>query len=185
MRGAPRAANASACEIASDGLTADAGGEFIAGSPAANLATGGRSGSPVVQAQTPVRALVRQQADTSFASLSRRRADLASAHFGLIFVMKPAQTDANPVSSHSNAGGLGFAVPKRLLAHAVDRNTVKRVAREAWRLAAWGSVPRPILAMVKLRSLDPGWKAMPASAWKKAMRVELDALVGRLVRRLA
>ena len=81
-------------------------------------------------------------------------------------------------------GRLGFSVPKRQLARAVDRNMLKRVAREAWRHARWGSIRRPCAAMLKLRRTDAQWKSTPRGALKKAWRAELDALFERLVARL-
>jgi ribonuclease P protein component len=81
-------------------------------------------------------------------------------------------------------GRLGFSVPKRQLARAVDRNMVKRVAREAWRHARWGSIQRPCATMLKLRRADAQWKSTPRGALKKALRVELDALFERLIARL-
>lgn len=117
--------------------------------------------------------MVRRQANSSFAPLARRRADLVSAHFGIIC----AASGSAPAGAR-----LGFAVPKRLLPRAVDRNAVKRVAREAWRLAAWGTRERPAVAMIRLHRLDAAWKSMPAATRKKAWRAELDALVARLLR---
>ncbi len=83
------------------------------------------------------------------------------------------------------AGRLGFSVPKRQLARAVDRNALKRVAREAWRHARWGSIRPPCAAMLKLRRTEAQWKSTPRGALKKAWRVELDALFERLVASLS
>lgn len=80
-------------------------------------------------------------------------------------------------------GKLGFSVPKRLLRRAVDRNALKRVAREAWRHARWNGVARPA-AMIKLRRVEPQWKTTSRSALRKAWRGELDELIRRLVSRL-
>ncbi len=78
-----------------------------------------------------------------------------------------------------------MAVPKRQLKRAVDRNALRRVAREAWRLAPWGDTVRPQVLMVKLRRADPDWKTAGRAALKKAWRAELDELFSRLRRRLA
>jgi RNase P protein component len=129
--------------------------------------------------------MVRQAADTPFAALARRRADLASAHFALAYVVTLAPPGTRPLGRRFAAPRLGFAVPKRQLALAVDRNALKRVAREAWRLAPWGDAARPALAMIKLRRSDPEWREMPAARLKKVWRAELDELVARLVRRMA
>lgn len=77
-----------------------------------------------------------------------------------------------------------MAVPKRHLKRAVDRNALKRVAREAWRLAPWGDCPVPQVVMVKLRRSEPDWKSTSRPALKKAWRAELDELFLRLRRRI-
>jgi len=148
--------------------------------------------------------MVRHQADASFAALARRRADLTSAHFGLVYVMAPVHPEPKP--RPQAAGRLGFSVPKRQLSRAVDRNALKRVAREAWRLAPWPpALPaqgpgagspldaspsaawplRPHLAMLRLRRAEQQWKSMPRSAVRKAWRAELDELIARLTHRLS
>ncbi|MFP5462526.1 MAG: ribonuclease P protein component [Gammaproteobacteria bacterium] len=124
----------------------------------------------------------RQRIDASLAALARRRADLSSAHFGLAFMMTEA--DGFVASAHQAKGRLGMSVPKRQLKLAVDRNALKRVAREAWRLAPWGELPRPQVVMVKLRRSEAQWKTMGRAALKKAWRAELDELFSRLRRRV-
>lgn len=127
--------------------------------------------------------MARQRIDASLAALARRRADLSSAHFGLAFLMTEAGGVGTPaVHAH---GRLGMAVPKRQLKHAVDRNALRRVAREAWRLAPWGDCARPRVVLVKLRRAEPEWKTAGRAALKKAWRAELDELFSRLRRRLA
>lgn len=82
---------------------------------------------------------------------------------------------------------LAISVPKRQLRRAVDRNMMKRVAREAWRLADWSSQQScspGLQAMLKLRRAEPEWKTMGRAALKKAWRLEIDALVVQLQRRL-
>lgn len=124
----------------------------------------------------------RQRVDTSLAALARRRADLSSAHFGLAFMMTEA--DGLVTSIHQAKGRLGMSVPKRQLKLAVDRNALKRVAREAWRLAPWDGLPRPQVVMVKLRRSESQWKTTGRAALKKAWRAELDELFARLRRRV-
>lgn len=124
----------------------------------------------------------RQRIDASLAALARRRADLSSAHFGLAFMMTEA--DGFVASAHQAKGRLGMSVPKRQLKLAVDRNALKRVAREAWRLAPWGELPRPQVVMVKLRRSEAHWKTTSRAALKKAWRAELDELFSRLRRRV-
>ena len=133
--------------------------------------------------------------DVSFAALSRRRPDLTSTHFGLAFVTgvrrtipDPALLPADAKACSSNPPNppqpaLGFAVPKRLVKGAVERNALKRVAREAWRAAAWSARHQPVRALVKLRRAQVDWKQMPMTTLKKVWRAELDELLARLDRR--
>jgi ribonuclease P protein component len=126
--------------------------------------------------------LGRQSVDPVFASLARRRPDLSSAHFGLSYLVAE---DVEPRSAQPQSRGrLGFSVPKRLLARAVDRNALKRVAREAWRHASWSGIVCPGAAMIKLRRVEPEWRKTPRSALKKAWRSELDELIRRLAARV-
>jgi len=71
------------------------------------------------------------------ASLLRTRPVATGEHFNVHCKLLPA-----------GSGVLLMAVPKRLLARAVDRNLVRRLAREAWRAAALHRLP--MAAMVKL-----------------------------------
>lgn len=119
--------------------------------------------------------MARQRGDATLAALARRRADLSSPHFGLAFQM--------PQAGDASACRLAVSVPKRQLKRAVDRNALKRVAREAWRLAPWGEAVRPQTVMLKLRRAEPEWKTTGRSALKKAWRAELDELFLRLWRR--
>jgi hypothetical protein len=67
-----------------------------------------------------------------------------------------------------------MSVPRRLLRRAVDRNTVRRVAREAFRsvrLRARGSA-----LMLKLRRLPEGYEQASQRARKTRWRAELDQL---------
>ncbi|MBN9428167.1 MAG: ribonuclease P protein component [Burkholderiales bacterium] len=107
----------------------------------------------------------------------------------------------------AGSGVLLMAVPKRLLARAVDRNLVRRLAREAWRGA--GLHRQPLAAMVKLArrpaclarsrvtaaaarrgaaSTRAAGKATLAGAGrrsnKKQLRAELDQLLATVCRRL-
>ena len=129
--------------------------------------------------------MVRQAAATPFAALARRRADLVSAHFALAFVVTLVPPGTRPLGRRFASPRLGFAVPRRQLALAVDRNALKRVAREAWRLQAWPEPGRPDVAMIKLRSRSPLWPSMPRGALKRAWRTEIDTLIRRAIARSA
>ena len=69
---------------------------------------------------------------------------------------------------------LFLSVPKRQLARAVDRNLVRRIAREAWRGA--GLAQRPIAVLVKLRRRPEWFAAAGLRQKRRQLRVELDAL---------
>lgn len=139
--------------------------------------------------------MARPRIDAAIAALARRRADLASAHFGLAYsignTMPAAATARSPEGHAQPSAGfrprLAISVPKRQLRRAVDRNMMKRVAREAWRLADWAQArrcPSGLQAMLKLRRVEPEWKAMGRNTLKKAWRAEIDALLQQLHKRL-
>lgn len=141
--------------------------------------------------------MARPRVDKTLGELARRRVDLSSAHFGLAFMplsQAAPGSDETPRSGQPRSGQprpgqlatrLAVSAPKRHLKRAVDRNALKRVAREAWRLADWPAGCRPQVAMLKLRRTDPEWKTMGKSAIKKGWRAEIDALLLRLARRIA
>ena len=122
------------------------------------------------------------QSDVSFAALSRRRPDLSSGHFGLVIVTGRPLSPGQTLDRHPLPEALGFAVPKRLVKGAVERNALKRVAREAWRAASWPAKHRPVRALIKLRRAEGEWKQMPIRTLKKVWRTELDELLARLDR---
>ncbi|MEK9775145.1 MAG: ribonuclease P protein component [Quisquiliibacterium sp.] len=136
----------------------------------------------------------RQLADPVFSVLSRRRPELSSEHFAVCVLSgdEDAQlrqrTGALPERAHPiatmDSGRLGFAVAKRQLGRAVDRNALRRVAREAWRQAPWAVGHRPAAAMIKLRRAEPGWHQIGRPALKKLWREELDRLLGQLASQL-
>ncbi len=115
----------------------------------------------------------RQRADPQLQALSRQRTLSTTEHFGVSLIR------------HADASRLGLSVPKRLLPRSVDRNALKRVAREAWRLQAWPEPGRPDVAMIKLRSRSPQWPSMPRGALKRAWRTEIDTLIRRAIARSA
>lgn len=122
----------------------------------------------------------RQRIDPVLATLARRRPDLGSAHFSVSCLNPQAGEETRDAAPSGRAARLAFSLPKRLLPRAVDRNALKRVGREAWRHARWNGATRPAAAMIRLRSVDPVWKATPRGALKKAWRSELDELIRRL-----
>jgi RNase P protein component len=79
-----------------------------------------------------------------------------------------------PGASGVFAGVLFLSVPKRHLARAIDRNLVRRIAREAWRAAGFATLP--VAVMVKLRR-RPGWfAAAGVRQRRRCLREELDRL---------
>jgi RNase P protein component len=119
----------------------------------------------------------RPRVDAEWVALARQRTDSTTEHFG-VSMRRRAGTPAGPCR-------LGMSVPKRLLPLAVDRNALKRVAREAWRLAEWPAELRPERAMIKLRRRDDRWRELPRGALKRLWRAELDRLIGRARSRLS
>jgi len=76
-----------------------------------------------------------------------------------------------------------MAVPKRLLKRAVDRNAVKRVAREHWRHLRWqhgGGGVRAQRYLLRLKARPVGYAESSRPARKKFWHLELSALFARL-----
>jgi ribonuclease P protein component len=83
----------------------------------------------------------------------------------------------------------GFTASRRHARRAVDRNTVKRVLREAARrhieeLDAAAATSRSVDIVLRLKTAVPDRTALARSAWKAALRAEADALLRQLARRL-
>ena len=104
----------------------------------------------------------------------RGRGPVASAHFTL--------SRRTPVPDGGNALPTGdvllMAVPKRLLKRAVDRNTLRRVAREAWRAASGHDRPRSP-ALLRLARRPAGFDTLTQRARKRLWREEIDELLAR------
>ncbi len=82
----------------------------------------------------------------------------------------------------------GFTASRRHARRAVDRNTAKRVLREAARrhideLDA-AAASRSVDIVLRLKTAVPDRTALARSAWKEALRAEADALLRQLARRL-
>ncbi len=82
----------------------------------------------------------------------------------------------------------GFTASRRHARRALDRNTVKRVLREAARqrideLDA-AAADRSVDIVLRLKAAVPAKHAAARSAWKAALREEADALLAELTRRL-
>ena len=70
-----------------------------------------------------------------------------------------------------------MAVPKRLLKRAVDRNIVRRAARESWRLRRIdGGVTRDS-ALLRLTKLPPDFLQTSRPQRKRRWRTEIDTLM--------
>jgi RNase P protein component len=73
---------------------------------------------------------------------------------------------------------LVLSVPKRLLAHAVDRNQVRRIAREHCRRVS--DQPTDSWAwMLRLRALPEGYATASHSAQRRRWHLEFERLLGR------
>lgn len=80
---------------------------------------------------------------------------------------------------------LATAVPKRLLKRAVDRNRVKRVLRESFRLHAVRTVA--VDSLITLQSTPPS-KGIKRASYKRTMRglrIAADAVLSKVVRHVA
>src|SRR5512137_539525 len=82
----------------------------------------------------------------------------------------------------------GFTASRRHARRAVDRNTAKRVFREAARrhmeeLDA-AADRRSVDIVLRLKAAVPDRAALDRRAWKQALRAEADALLADLARRL-
>jgi RNase P protein component len=71
-----------------------------------------------------------------------------------------------------------MAIPKRLLKRAVDRNTLRRIAREAWRARSASCRPRAP-ALLRLARRPAGFETLTQRARKRLWREELDDLLAR------
>ncbi len=82
----------------------------------------------------------------------------------------------------------GFTASRRHARRAVDRNTAKRVLREAARRhlpaldAAAGN--RSVDIVLRLRAAVPDGATLARHAWKAALRAEADTLLAQLARSL-
>jgi ribonuclease P protein component len=82
----------------------------------------------------------------------------------------------------------GFTTSRRNARRAVDRNTARRVMREAARrhlvdLDA-AVAPRSVDVVLRLKAPVPDRAKLPRAAWKEALRAEADALLDKVARRL-
>lgn len=97
-----------------------------------------------------------------------RTRPVASSPYFWIHVKNVAEDDAPHLR-----GRLIVTAPKRVLRRAVERNAIRRVAREAWRAAALHQGPAVALLRVRKAIAAPG-TGLPAR--KRAARDELDRL---------
>ena len=70
-----------------------------------------------------------------------------------------------------------LAVAKRLLPRAVDRNTVRRIAREAYRSWHRTQLGLPAVIFIRLRRRSADWMTMPDGQKKRLWRSEIDSLL--------
>ena len=97
-------------------------------------------------------------------------------------VLAPVTT-TGVTGSRDSCVSLQFAVPKKLLKRAVDRNAVRRVARESWRAALvrsdWSEqyLLRCHELRFRLLARPAGLAEMSRPARKRFWRQELDGLL--------
>lgn len=98
------------------------------------------------------------------------------------------------IAGRVQAGGsgvpvrFGFTASRRNARRAVDRNTVRRVLREAARrhiedLDA-AAASRSVDIVLRLKAAVPDRSAIARGAWKQALRAEAEVLLTELARRL-
>jgi RNase P protein component len=107
---------------------------------------------------------------------SARRPGLNSRHFSLTW--RRNREGRRDDSAIHRAPRLMLAVAKKLLPRAIDRNTVRRIAREAWRAAEPGH--RDLSVFIRLLSVCDALKLLPDAQRKRLLRAELDGLLSRL-----
>ena len=82
----------------------------------------------------------------------------------------------------------GFTASRRHARRAVDRNSAKRVLREAARrhieVLDAAAADRSVDIVLRLRAAVPDSGVLARGAWKTALRAEADALLEQLARRL-
>jgi RNase P protein component len=111
----------------------------------------------------------------------KRPAAASSRHFTLSWRRAPSHTvdSQSPVVGRVGANGqLLLAIGKKLLPRAVDRNRVRRIAREAVRAA--GESGSGLVVFLRLKSAPAQWAVLPDGQYRKACRAELDALLASL-----
>lgn len=79
---------------------------------------------------------------------------------------------------------LALAIGKKLLPRAVDRNRVKRIAREAWRhrVAGEPALARELSVFIRLARRPAVLDPVCDSGKKRLLRAELDGLLAMLPR---
>ncbi len=127
------------------------------------------------------RAAQRPASITSGQHKSRKRAKFISTHF-VISIDK----SSHPTSAAANPGAasgvtLIMAIPKKVLRRAVDRNAVKRVVREAWRVAQpSGPIHGLGRVHVRLTGRPADFATLGRPGRKRLWRLEFDELLARM-----
>ncbi len=113
----------------------------------------------------------RLHAAVDFSQVFAARRSLRGEYFNLhYFASRP------PAVSDPGSARLGLVIAKKLARRAVQRNLLKRLAREAFRHARSSLPPYDLV----LRLAKPPGKSLEAEA-RHAWRADIDQLLGRLV----
>jgi ribonuclease P protein component len=120
------------------------------------------------------RALPSISAASVFAHALKQRPQARSGYFALYIVSADAQ------DQDQDRAMLGLVVPKRSLRFANDRNRIKRVAREVFRLQQHRLYPAHwVVRLVK----TPAWAQQSPREFRHNCRAEIEALLIQIRRR--
>jgi ribonuclease P protein component len=113
-----------------------------------------------------------------FGAYARVQRIIKTDEFSSVFRLRPVQRTAHFVlyarSNELTHARLGVVVAKRLAPRAVTRNTVKRMARELFRLA---ELPAMDFVVRLSASVNSRTGAATSTALRKSLRQELTALL--------
>jgi len=90
-------------------------------------------------------------AGTDFSAVFARPIRSADRHFSVLARLNDASATppADPDAGGSRSARLGLAISRKCARRAVDRNRIKRIVRESFRLACWDDCPIDIVVLCR------------------------------------